>query len=439
MNLDTLIAILTLLVIVNYRFRRSVLYPPVLFCGMWLFVTVILRLDLVDMYPLHTITIGYIAAGATLFSAGGWIAFLVPRSSIAARFRLFPTRTERAPDRRRSKSLAKWKDLLVVVLLLAALGIQLHLVINLASQGSGGGLLASSESAEVEYENNGTAPLLLSLDIPLLTAYFAILFCQDRKGRMAWVVASIVLVICILRGSRGAILILVTSLTCIHLIDKKQERIITALKAARWAIILFIVLFGGLMVVKKGASRSEASMISFATIAIVQYLVGPLGGLDSVLMHPHDYIGLPNHTFKLFLKTASGLGLISYTPPPALGDWVFVPFGTNVSTLYKPFITDFGIYIALVVVAFIAFTQTLIYRRAKIGSRLDRYMFALTIYPLLMVTFDDVYTAFLYYIKGFIVCLLYITVRRIRLMPSASKAEHHLGRSDGPKDSWCER
>ncbi|MGH9561897.1 MAG: O-antigen polymerase, partial [Terracidiphilus sp.] len=402
MNLDALIVVLTLLVIVNYRFCRSVLYPPVLFCGMWLFVAVILRLNLVNMYPLHTITTSYIAVGATLFSAGGRIAFLVPRSFIAIRFRLFSTRVGCDPDRRRSKGLAKWKDLLVVVLLLAALGIQLHLVTDLASKGSGGGLLASSESTEVEYENNGTAPLLLTLDIPLLTVYFAILFCQDRKGRMAWVVVSIVLFICILRGSRGALLILVSALTCIYLIDKKQERILTALKATRWASIFFIALFGGLMVVKKGAPGSQASMISFATTAMVQYLVGPLGALDSVLMHPHDYIGLPNHTFKLFLKAASGLGLISYTPPPALGDWTFVPFGTNVSTLYKPFITDFSIYMALVAVTVIAFTQTLIYRRAEIGSRLDRYMFALTIYPLLMVTFDDVYTAFPYYIKGFI-------------------------------------
>jgi len=63
MILSLLIAFLAALVIANYRFKRSVLYPPFLFCAMWLFDTCLYRLGLIQVDPLHPATLYLIAAG----------------------------------------------------------------------------------------------------------------------------------------------------------------------------------------------------------------------------------------------------------------------------------------------------------------------------------------------------------------------------------------
>ena len=87
-GMDLLILTLALLVLANYRLRRSVLYPPFLFCGMWLLATFIYRLHLVVINPIHPITLYVIAAGAMLFSLGGLCAFFVPKKLIATRLNL---------------------------------------------------------------------------------------------------------------------------------------------------------------------------------------------------------------------------------------------------------------------------------------------------------------------------------------------------------------
>ncbi len=427
MNLDLLIFVLALSATVNYRFRRSVLYPPFLFCGMWLVVTVLLRMNIVEMYPLHTITLNYVAAGAILFSVGGYFAFFVPRILVATRFSIFPGGATEQADRERPKRRVKWRNFAIVSALLITVGIEFHLMHQLAAQSNiEGGLLARAESADVENTANGSGSLLEELDIPLLTVFFAVLYLQKHSGRMAAIVMGLVLANCILRGSRGALLILFSALLAVQLMDRKQERMLSALKATRLPIVFFVVLFGGLVIFKKNTSGVEGNLVGFAGNALVQYIVGPLGALDHVLTHPSDYVALSNHTFKLFLKMASMVGLISYTPPPG-NEWIFVPFGANVYTAYEPFITDFGLYGALGIFSFIGFMHTLLFRRAKLGGRFAQFMFALSVYPIIMVVFDDVYTAFLLYIEGMLFAMLYLTIRRMRLLSSTHRPEYSVG------------
>jgi oligosaccharide repeat unit polymerase len=285
---------------------------------------------------------------------------------------------------------------------------------HLGSQGILAGLLAPSLDTGQQDTTGSMGTIMLYADLPLLTVYFAILFSQEHRGRMGWLVVCIALVSCILRGGRGAIFILLTSLLCVRLIDRKKETILAALKVARWAILLFVILFTGLMVVEKNTTRVQTDLITFAANSTVQYVVGPISALDYVLMNRSNYIGIPNYTFRDFLKPASWVGLISYKPPPILDEWVYVPFGTNVYTFYKPYITDFGIYGALGIVTIIGFTHTLLFRYAHLCGRLAVYIFALTVYSLFMVIFADVYTAFLYYIKGMLFGIMYLLLRRIR-------------------------
>jgi oligosaccharide repeat unit polymerase len=291
-------------------------------------------------------------------------------------------------------------------------------LIQVASQGFGEGLFRRAQSVAEENVNNGVEARSFLDYVPLIAVYIAVLFLLERRGRASWIVTTLALVSCIVRGGKGALLIFVSALMSAYLINTNRERFLAALKSARWAILFFAILFAGLLGTEKDTSSVQTSVVAFATNATVQYIVGPLGAFDKVLTHPSDYTGAPHHTFKMFLRVASWFGIISYSPP-SFNEWAFVPFGTNVYTLYKPFIADFGTYAALGVMAVIGFMHTLLFRRASTGGLLAVYMFALSVNPIFMAIFDDVYTAFAIYINGLLFGILYMTLRRIRWSQAA--------------------
>ena len=131
-----------------------------------------------------------------------------------------------------------------------------------------------------------------------------------------------------------------------------------------------------------------------------------------------DYAVGSNHTFKFFLSIFSHLGLIAYQPPPQ-DNFIFVPFPTNVLTVYRYYIYDFGLYGALAVMAVIGSLQTLVYRKARSGSKLAIYFFAITLFETLMLIFSDEYASFGAYIDSLPFAVIYIVLRSlpIRLLP----------------------
>jgi oligosaccharide repeat unit polymerase len=380
---------------------------------MWLLVVVTIRLNLVEMYPLHVITMNYLVAGAVLFSVGGALAFFVPKTLIAARFGLGLALDKHSTNNNRSERSVKRIEFLVIAVLAIALGCQMLNMIHVASQGVGDGLMRRAQSVAEQNMLNGIESRSIFDYVPLIAVYIAILFLLEHRGRAFWGVFLLAFASCVVRGGRGALLILISSLVGAHLMDIKNERFLPALKAARWAVVSFLILFMILLLKEKDVSSVQISLTKFAADAVVQYAIGPAGAFDLILTHPSYFVGLPHHTFKMFLRVASWFGIISYTPHN-FNEWAFVPFGTNVYTIYKPFIADFGLYGALGAVAVIAFMHTLLFRRAHLGGRLAQYMFALSVYPIFMVIFDDVYTAFALYINAMLFGILYFTAQRYR-------------------------
>jgi len=60
--LDLALIFFLLLVVLNYRAHRSVLYPPFIFCAMWLLVLLVVRLGLIELDPVHGNTLALVAA-----------------------------------------------------------------------------------------------------------------------------------------------------------------------------------------------------------------------------------------------------------------------------------------------------------------------------------------------------------------------------------------
>ena len=405
MGLDILILALTLLVLVNYRFRRSVLYPPFLFCGMWLLDALVYRLHLIDINPIHPITLYVIAAGAILFSLGGLSAFLIPGNLIATRLTVLG----------KPKISGSWMRYLILLFLTVCVCFTIRAMMIMAAEagGMGGLFFAVAREMVIENINEGHGSIPWYSYAATWTIFAATLFQSERSDKVSWTVTAIAFISCIISGGRGGFLFLFSSLICVYLVKTRREKFAAAMRFTRWPIIGFFLLFASLLFVDKNISTTDKNAFAFAGTSVVAYIVGPVAALDQVLQHPFDYTGLPNHTFRLFLRLGSWLGFVSYTPAPRLDKFIFIPFGTNVYTVYKYFITDYGLGSSLAIMGMIGFLHSLLFRKAHSNSLLGLYLFALTIFPVLMVIFDDQYSQFALYIDALVLATIYLTIKSI--------------------------
>jgi oligosaccharide repeat unit polymerase len=416
MSVDGAIALLTGLILVNYWISRSVLYPPLLFCGMWLLDLSLYRLDLTPIYPLHSETIGIIGLGAILFSTGGGLAMLAPRNLLQARLII-----SRFPPRNNIVKPA------VMLFLFCGLPLLVSNLLIQAAHGTGntifqrartGGATAADANPIATYFN-------------LWALYAAPLFLLERRDRNFWIMTGIAFIASILSTGRLPLLMLISSLTCAQLMITNRHTFWAALKFARIPIFIFLCLYFGLIFVTKDTSVFDAGIGEILVLFLVGYIVGPTAALDYVLQHRQDYTSGTNHTFKFFLAIFARLGLVAYQPPPQ-DDFIFVPFPTNVLTVYRYFMTDFGLYGSLIVMAVIGLVQTLVYRKARAGSKLAMYFFAITLFETVMVIFSDEYSAFGAYIDSLLFAALYLFLRSLplRILPKLASGYGIRGEGD---------
>lgn len=410
MQISLLIALLATLALVNYRVSRSVLYPPFLFCIMWLLVFSIYQCNFMTVDPIHTETLLVVGFGAFLFSLGGGIAALFPRQVVTTRF------TWRSPLRVPEENhLVKY--LLVVGCFIGML-LVLHNTIVLGASGNGGTFLARARSSGVEGQNQGSSQTFTLLTyVPVWSIYAATLFLVEKKNRLFWIMAWIAFLTAIFTTGRSPILLLFCSLIAVQLLKEKKDNITRALKFVRIPLLGFFALYTALTFSNKDTSGVSGGFSGVLIYFVIGYLVSPVAAFDHVLQNASSYANEPNHTLKFVLGIASKLHLLSFTPPPLLDSFVEVPFPTNVYTGYKFFFTDFGIYWCFVLVMCIGFLHTLLYRKAKSGSELGLYCFALTVFPIVMFVFDDLYSAIGEDINIFLFGALYFTLRRLALTP----------------------
>jgi oligosaccharide repeat unit polymerase len=409
MSLDGVIYLLVGLILVNYWLSRSVLYPPFLFCSIWLLDLTIYRFSPGEFDALHSNTLALLGMGAVFFTLGGLLGMLFPKALITARFVLtrFPPRNNLAKP---------------AVILFLACGIPLLLsnLLTLASQGTGNTIFQQARNAGVAGAGGGqlAGGNPLGTYFILWSLYAAPLFLIEERDKKFWVMTTIALLASLLSTGRLPFLMLISSLTCVELLKTNRHTFWSALKFARIPILLFMCLFFGLLFLIKDTSIFEGGIGAIALLFLVSYLIGPTGALDYLMQHPQDYAGQPHHTFKFFLGIFTQLHLISYVQPPK-DDFVPLIVPTNVFTFYRYYLTDFGFYGTLIVIAIIGLLQTLLYRKARTGSMLGMYFFAITLYAVLLAPFSDEFSSFGAYIDSLAFAGIYIVLRSlpVRVLP----------------------
>jgi oligosaccharide repeat unit polymerase len=409
MSLDGVIGLLIGLILVNYWLSRSVLYPPFLFCSTWLLDLTIYRFSPMEFDPLHTNTLELLAMGAVFFTLGGILAMLFPKALITARFVLtrFPPRNDLVKPA-------------VILFLACGIPLLLHNLLILASQGTGNTIFQQARNAGVAagagQQLAGGSPL--ATYFTLWALYAAPLFLIERRDKSFWVMTTIAFMASLLSTGRLPFLMLISSLTCVELLKTNRHTFWLALKFARLPMLLFVCLFFGLLFLIKDTSIFEGGIGAIMLLFLVGYMIGPTAALDYFLQHPQDYGDSPNHTFKFFLTIASKLHLLAYQESTRVA-FVDLPIPTNVYTVYGSYLSDFGLYGALISIAIIALLQTLLYRKARTGSTLGIYLFAITLYALFLSVFSDEYASFGAYIDSLAFAAIYIVLRSLplRILP----------------------
>src|ERR1039458_8118582 len=144
--LDLALIFFLLLLVLNYRAQRSVLYPPFIFCVMWSLCLAVIRLNIifnfVELTPVHGNTLAIVAVGAASFSLGGLLAGLTPRAFLRTHLYIFPPKQVRTND-----SLRK----VLMIVLLCALPVVFYQVLQLSrSQGGGYSILLQAHQELIE-------------------------------------------------------------------------------------------------------------------------------------------------------------------------------------------------------------------------------------------------------------------------------------------------
>jgi len=194
MSVNAAIALLMVLVLGNYWLSRSVLYPPLWFCGVWLLDLSLYRLDLTPVDELHSNTIGILALGAVVFSVGGLMALLAPKNLFEARFIL-----TRFPPRNKIVKPA------VTLFLLCGLPLLVSNLLAMAAQGTGNTVFQRARTGGAAAgQASGASPI--GTYFILWALYAAPLFLIERRDKVFWLMTSIAFIASILSTGRLPIL-----------------------------------------------------------------------------------------------------------------------------------------------------------------------------------------------------------------------------------------
>jgi oligosaccharide repeat unit polymerase len=398
--------------IANYWMFRSVLYPPFLFCGMWLLDLCVYRANLIAIDTLHANTLWLIVGGALVFSAGGLVAKLIPRYLAEVRIRLTPELVR-----------SRFPKYVLLALFAASIPFIVHDRAVKAAQGTGSSFIERSRNAAVEEtENEGSGADYAVNSVAPLAILVVLLLSFEERDWSYWCVLAFALLANLVGGGRAGLLNLILGVTCIRLMRQRKESLWAALREARWPLLVFAGAYVGLIFVSKD-TKSYDGLGSLLTFFLVGYLIGPTAALDHVMQRPSDFV-VANHTFQFLLKPAAALHLLPYTPPPVFDKFILVPFPTNVYTVYRFYLTEFGVWGCLGCIAAIGMGHSLLYLRARQQGRLSLILFALSLFPVVMVVFDDLYYVVGFYVRVVVFCVAYWALAGIdwRFLPRRSAA-----------------
>jgi oligosaccharide repeat unit polymerase len=191
---------------------------------------------------------------------------------------------------------------------------------------------------------------------------------------------------------RAALLVLLVLLLGIKMIMAKIK-----IRDYAYGFLAFIAFYGALAVVLGKGGSLEATYsenLRDITIIFFQYAGGPLYAFDNFINSNFE-LSFGEHTGRFFYALFYKMGITDTPPVDLVLPFVYVPYPSNVYTVYFPYVKDFGVIVSFFIIALMGFVHSHIYYRAKTGSYIYVLFYSMFLYPLIMSFFVDQYLSLL--------------------------------------------
>ena len=359
--------------------KGTILYPPFAFTCIWFLVISFYASGIVEMYSLHAITYICITLACLAFTCGGTAAFLLPDWTVRSRFPLWSREQSTGTGRKT-----------LLLLLLFFFPIYLFLLHRIGTSAGSFSLANVKASQVAALTGEASEQSTLATLYPLFVLWTALILYLEKSDRASTLAIFTSFIVSLLSGGRTIVLQLIISIAYTYLIRTGKNSIRKGYKIVLIAGGGFLALASALVFFVKNMEEVGNDASTALQFYVLGYVVSGLGPLDYVLTHPAEYLHTPHHTFKFLLQFGAALGLDT-NPPPVLDQYLWIPFPTNVYTMLKPYITDFGFYGMLASIFILALIQVAFYRRALQGNRLSILLSGLLFYATILSFFDDLY------------------------------------------------
>lgn len=370
---------------ISYRTYQDVLSPSFLYCLMWLVSGIGL---LISGYPHHNDSYSYLVfiAGAILFQVGYG---LIPQKQ-PSRKKPSQAITYRLNSKVFLFLLAAEVLFTLVYLALLVVFIRSNFLYNLftsfyANKSSFAGLLVFGYVKKII---NAVTIALICLSGHIQK--------EDQRVFSRILMGQVVIgILCgLTEFTRNGILMALLPMIMAYFISRARPS-----KKSLGLIAGFGVLFL-LVFLYVAVSKNTVSMEAYGFLETMQqqlrvYLASPMAAFTRVMDQGGWPLQYGGNTFRFLIAIADRIFHTDYANPLVQAFTAVGTDTTNVYTFYQFYMQDFGVLYALLVQFVLGLGYALIYRNAAEGKMFFRYLYALSIYPLVMQFFNDQYVSLL--------------------------------------------
>jgi oligosaccharide repeat unit polymerase len=366
------------------RASRPWTYPPALLTGAWSVTLLVYALQGADLWTLDHDAAVVILLGVVCFSLGSFIALTRHCDDDFSNAQ---------PDEDELRS-GRW------ILVVLAIGLPFYIWQTLGAGGLSGSALVDAREAGISSSLENQRGVLAYL-VPFAvfgTALHLLGAVKTTRFRTCAMIA-LSLAYCTLTTSRFSFVLLFAIVATGRAVQGHDKA---------WALLLigggaFFGVFGGMaFLLDKGVDDGGEAVSQTASI-FVHYLVAGVAGLNDHVQNGENVaLTWGTNMFRSLIALAAVLG--SGVPPkPLIMEFRFVPIQTNVYTVFRAYLEDFGLLGVIATQLAFGFVHTLLWLRARQRDPAAAFLYGAMSFCAVMQVFQDNYfSAFSLWCQGLV-------------------------------------
>ena len=382
--IEFFILLLFILSYFNYLVSKDYKYPPLLYSSLWLIVLIIYwfvyKYQIISIYNISDKALFIFFLGALFFSIGGFTMLFISK------------------NRKNNKEIVSIKinstiDNLLFIIPIVFLPIYISKAVELSSSSGVDNFFIGLRLA-INYGDEGYGYLGYIRLLAMFIFFYKFLLFTIFEYRLyfykikIYILGIISFIYVVLTTARIQILLFLSMVIVILLLAKK-------LKMKH--VIIFVTLFFSVFVLysillNKGGDVDASFYENLVTAgeSFLVYIIGGLVSFSEKLPQIENVMLGGRNTLNFVLDILAKFSIIKPNNEMHGGNFVFVPFKTNVFTVYYNYIEDFSLYGFFLIFYLLGIIHVHFYSRIK-SSLLSQFMYAIMVFPVIMSTFSDQY------------------------------------------------